>query len=735
MNGLSLRNKLIISVAALVIASGLIISAVETNRFSKNLHETAIQQGENLSQALALEATNKILINDLAALQNLLSHQLHSNPSMAYLFIVKESQILAHTFSGGVPVDLIGANDPQNEVRGNFRRIVNDQGEYYLDIAWPIFSGKAGVLRMGLSEKPYRSKITELWLHMTAMTMGILIFGIAFSFFFIRKITKPLTILAEAAENLDEKNPRPIAGPETQDEVGRLALSINKMLARFRSYTRRLEQRTQELDRAHQQTKSAFEIIRKIWRQDNLREVSAYLIWKFQEIVACKDLMLLVFSHDRSKLFVFFNGKLKTLQKDEFDAAVPILTDIDQFSFVKKHILAPGLMPAAFNTAKHAATFQISHEGQLIGALLIPCPGQCQCNAKALNVISLILDHASGAIKRAASREEEIKNIQSRLKLTKKFCGIVGKDPKMEAIYKLIEDIAPTDTTVLVQGDSGTGKELVARAIHQKSLRKGKPFVVINCSAYPATLLESELFGHEKGAFTGAVKKKIGRFEQAHTGTVFLDEIGEIPPSAQVKLLRVLQTHKFERVGGEQTLTVDVRILAATNKDLLKHVKSGDFREDLYYRLNVIPIQIPPLRQRRNDIPLQARYFMHRFADEQGKEITDFSSEAMRMLLDYDWPGNVRELENCIEHTVVLAKENRIEISDLPSALQQNLTQAQQVPYGRGKILQKNEAQLLITALEESNWNKKQAAKRLGISRNTLYRKLKKYNIHPPTIH
>jgi two-component system response regulator HydG len=325
-----------------------------------------------------------------------------------------------------------------------------------------------------------------------------------------------------------------------------------------------------------------------------------------------------------------------------------------------------------------------------------------------------------------------MRHIQKRIDVTTEYCGIVGKDPKMQAIYKLIEDIAPTDTTVLIQGDSGTGKELVAVAIHQSSLRNHHPFVVINCSAYPATLLESELFGHEKGAFTGAVRRKAGRFEQADGGTVFLDEIGEIPPSAQIKLLRVIQTQKFERIGGEQTLAVNVRIIAATNKDLLQEVKDGHFREDLYYRLNVIPIQLPPLSKRRNDIPLQARYFMQRFAAEQGKDINEFSPEAMRRLLDYSWPGNVRELENSIEHAVVLAKGNRIEISDLPSALHYASFPAK--TGSQGTILE-NEAKLLKEALDECGWNKKQAARRLGISRNTLYRKLKKYQIHSPTIH
>jgi two-component system response regulator HydG len=391
-------------------------------------------------------------------------------------------------------------------------------------------------------------------------------------------------------------------------------------------------------------------------------------------------------------------------------------------------------MPNFFDSAFRIATFPIHYENQNLGALLVGCPGDCKCSTKEQDVVGLILSHSSGAIKRAAYQEEKMHNIQRRIDITTEYCGIVGKDPNMQAIYKLIEDIAPTDTTVLIQGESGTGKELVASAIHQKSLRRDKPFIVINCSAYPATLLESELFGHERGAFTGAVRQKAGRFEQAHGGTVFLDEIGEIPPSSQIKLLRVLQTQKFERLGGEQTLSVDIRILAATNKDLLQEVKDGRFREDLYYRLNVIPIHLPPLRKRRNDIPLQARYFLHRCAAEQGKAIAEFSSEAMRMLLNYSWPGNVRELENCIEHAVVLAHGKRIEATDLPEALDQDTVCEITGVSGTGTITE-TETRLLKEVLDECDWNKKEAARRLGISRNTLYRKLKKYQITPPTIH
>ena len=728
----SLRSKLVISASALVIGSGLIISLLETNRFSKSLQDAAVTQGEYLSQGLALAATNKILINDLVALRTLLDNHLLSNPSLAYIFIIREGQILAHTFSDGIPRSLIGINTPKSNEKGNFKRISTNEGESYLDIAWPIFSNQAGVLRIGLSEKPYKSEIAKLWLQMTAITLGILILALSASFFFINRITRPLSALAKAAENIDERNLEFSLEPAGRDEVGRLTTSFNNMIRRIRDRTQRIEKNAIELDRAYRQTSSSFEIIQKIGAQTSLKDVSSYLIHKFQDLVTCSELALFIFSSNQETLFVFSNDKTNTLERNSFESALSILTQLDGITFINKNSIDPRLVPESFHSATQISAFPVYHEDQFIGALLVACQGNCNCDIKELEVIHLILNHSSGAIKRALSHEEEMYNIQTCINVTTEYCGIVGKDPQMQAIYKLIEDIAPTDTTVLIQGGSGTGKELVANAIHKNSLRINKPFVVINCSAYPATLLESELFGHEKGAFTGAVRQKAGRFEQAHKGTVFLDEIGEIPPSAQLKLLRVLQTQKFERVGGEHTLTVDVRILAATNKDLLQEVKSGHFREDLYYRLNVIPIQLPLLSKRRNDIPLQARFFMERYATEQGKDIKEFSSEAMRLLLDYPWPGNVRELENSIEHAVVLAKGNQIEVSDLPPTLQYAPST---VTTGTKSTIMANEAKLLKEALDECGWNKKQAAQQLGISRNTLYRKLRKYQIKPPTIH
>jgi len=729
----SLRSKLLISVFGLVIGSGLVISLLETNRFGRTLREAAISQGEYLAQEMALEATNTILVNDLIALQNLLQHHLLSNSTVAYIFIVKDGQVLAHTFAEGIPADLIAVNAPADSRHGNFKRIVTDRRDHYLDIAWPIFSGKAGVLRIGFSERPYQRQMTALWLQMIAITLAILFLALAACFLFIRRFTRPLGALAQAAENINAGNLEfQLDEPIRQDEIGRVAASFNHMVRRIKGHTLQLEKNTIELDRAYRQTKNSFEIIQKIGAQADLKGVCSYLIQKFQEIVTCSDLCLLILSASKDALFVFWGNDLKVFSTGAFKVIASTLEQLRGISFVKSQALKPPLVPDSFSSGARIRGFPIVHENQLLGALLVSCPAGCRCETKQLEVIHLILNHSAGVFQRAVSREEEMLQIQSCVDATTQYCGIVGKDPQMQAIYKLIEDIAPTETTVLIQGESGTGKELVARAIHQKSLRGNQPFVVINCSAYPATLLESELFGHAKGAFTGAVRQKAGRFEQAHKGTVFLDEIGEIPAPAQIKLLRVLQTQKFERVGGEKTQTVDVRILAATNKNLLAEVKKGSFREDLFYRLNVIPIQLPPLKKRPNDIPLLARCFMERFAAEQGKNINEFSSEAMRLLLDYPWPGNVRQLENSIEHAVVLAKGKRIEVSELPAALRQEPASSK---IGFQGSMMENEAKLLQEVLEACAWNKKQAARRLGISRNTLYRKLKKYRIAPPTLH
>ncbi len=321
-------------------------------------------------------------------------------------------------------------------------------------------------------------------------------------------------------------------------------------------------------------------------------------------------------------------------------------------------------------------------------------------------------------------------NVLLRKKLTRQysFQDIISKSSKMHEIFQLIRDIASLKSTVLIQGESGTGKELVARAIHYSGDRAKKPFVSVSCAALAETLLESELFGYEKGAFTGANTQKKGKFELADGGTIFLDEIGDISPKLQMDLLRVIQEKKFYRVGGSDELCVDVRVIAATNKDLMKAVNTGEFREELFYRLNVINIQIPPLRERREDIPLLVRHFIEQISHELGKEVNDITENAMRGLIDYNWPGNVRELENTIERAIVTCKTNVLSEDDFTFlAKNRELTDAWFVP--TNESLQNIEKKVIEATLRRFDGNIKETASVLGIDRSTLYEKIKKYNI------
>ena len=312
---------------------------------------------------------------------------------------------------------------------------------------------------------------------------------------------------------------------------------------------------------------------------------------------------------------------------------------------------------------------------------------------------------------------------------------IIGVSPAIKQLHLLIKKVAVTNANVLITGESGTGKELVAKAIHYSSKRKDQPFVAINCTALNPGVLESELFGHEKGSFTGAITQKRGKFELAHGGTIFLDEIGEFPLELQPKLLRVIQEHAFERVGGLKTLKSDFRVIAATNKDLKKEVEQGRFREDLYYRLNVVNIELPPLRERPEDIPLLAGHFLKKYSRENNKEIKGFTPEAMQLLTAYNWPGNVRQLENIIESAVVLTQSDMIGVADLPAELKDESRQfksaVDMLPdnINLSESLEKIEAALIKRALVKSNFVQVKAAKMLGISKSLLQYKMKKYNI------
>ena len=329
------------------------------------------------------------------------------------------------------------------------------------------------------------------------------------------------------------------------------------------------------------------------------------------------------------------------------------------------------------------------------------------------------------ALDHAALRDEN-RTLRQTLAASFDTGGIIGQSPPMRRLMEMLATIAPSEATVMVTGESGTGKELIARAIHANSPRRKGPYIAVNCAALTETLLESELFGHEKGAFTGAEKRREGRFLAADKGTIFLDEIGEMPLSMQVKLLRAIQEREIQRVGGDQTLRVDVRIVAATNRDLLAEVEAGRFRQDLYYRLNVVALALPPLRDRGEDIPLLASYFLRKFAEKNGKHIKGFTPEAMDRMLKHSWPGNVRELENAVERAVVLALGEYIGERELPPALSGGPDEPR--PGGFANLtLEELERVAILDALEAAGGNKSEAARRLGITRKIMHAKLAKY--------
>jgi DNA-binding NtrC family response regulator len=341
------------------------------------------------------------------------------------------------------------------------------------------------------------------------------------------------------------------------------------------------------------------------------------------------------------------------------------------------------------------------------------------------------LDRLSLLVKRALSTRElalQHRALQEELQQKRQFANIIGKSAEMKRIFDIVRQVAPTKASVLITGESGVGKELIADALHNMSNRQEKPFIKVHCAALSESLLESELFGHEKGSFTGAVARKRGRFELAHMGSIFLDEIGEIDQSVQIKILRVLQEKTFERVGGEQTLEVDVRIISATNKDLKQEIERGTFREDLYYRLNVVNIHIPPLRERKEDIPLLVSGFIREFASENGKPVEGIDPKARALLYNYSWPGNVRELRNSIESAVVMSKGTIITPDDLPPSIAAD-SESNYVRIQLGATMADAEKELIRANLAANRGNKSRTAEVLGIGRKTLHRKLAEYGM------
>ncbi|MGQ9616594.1 MAG: nif-specific transcriptional activator NifA [Spirochaetota bacterium] len=377
--------------------------------------------------------------------------------------------------------------------------------------------------------------------------------------------------------------------------------------------------------------------------------------------------------------------------------------------------------------------------GTLSGDRKIADPAILEENVRLFSIIGSMISQAVKLRQEAQEEQQRLleENIRLQEELKNRFrpSNIIGNSNEMQEVLNLIPRVAKSDTTVLIRGESGTGKELIAHAIHYNSKRATKPFIKVNCAALPETIIESELFGHEKGAFTGAIATRKGRFELAHGGTLFLDEIGDLSPATQIKLLRVLQEKEFERVGGVTTIRVDVRIIAATNRNLEQLMKENRFREDLYYRLNVFPIHIPPLRERKTDILLLADYFVEKYSRENHKNIRRISTPAIDMLMAYHWPGNVRELENCIERAVLLSNDDVIHGHHLPPTLQTAEASGTVIKNTLRETLTSVEKEMILDALKSSRGNMAKAARILGITERIMGLRVKKYGIDPARFH
>ena len=382
-----------------------------------------------------------------------------------------------------------------------------------------------------------------------------------------------------------------------------------------------------------------------------------------------------------------------------------------------------GLLRRALSLSNPPVCIMMTAYGSIENAVLAMQAGAYHYVTKPVN-----LDELELVIHRALNnRRVEAENVNLHEQIDQKYGleNIIGESASMRQVFETIQQVAPSRATVLIAGATGTGKELIAKAIHNLSPRKNGSFIAVHAAALPTSLLESELFGHERGAFTGAVERRAGRFELADGGTLFLDEVGELEPQIQVKLLRVLEERAFERVGGAKTLQVDVRLVAATNKDLKKLVSEGKFRDDLFYRLSVVAVDLPLLRERRDDIPLLVKSFLDEFSRENGKQVRELTPEAMNLLLAYDWPGNVRELRNAIEQMVVLARGERLTVRDVPAAIRGGADLTKINVVRGGMTVEDAERQLIVQALKETNGNRTKAAQRIGISRLTLHLKLK----------
>jgi PAS domain S-box-containing protein len=509
-----------------------------------------------------------------------------------------------------------------------------------------------------------------------------------------------------------------------QGEVD-LVIRLERDVTEKRQMEEALAFRSRELQKTQHQLETLFEISRQMNAKDSLSEIVESLKAITGEIFPDTQALFLIMDANRTR-FLHLDEELDfEVEKPgivaDFVGYLGTFRDPLVISSAEDSNLPPflqtmsGIFPQWFG-------MPILVQKECIGFFLLGSQGSLGYSPMDLQFIQALVDQTAGHIRSLVLHESKIHQLHRRA--AKISHGeLIGQSKKMLEVYELIDLVAGSDATVLITGENGTGKELVARAIHRQSHRRNGPFVVANCSAYSPTLLESELFGHEKGAFTGAIRQKKGRIERANGGTLFLDEIGDISPATQVLLLRFLQDHYFERVGGERAIEANVRVLAATNQDLQKGVENGKFRNDLYYRLNVIAIHLPTLRERKDDIPLLCRHFLVKCNAKEKKNIQRFSANAMQTLMDYDWPGNVRQLENAVNHAVIIAQDEILRRRHLPRFLKETGDE----PVSTS--LATNERRLIQRVLQETNWNKHDAARRLQVTRSTLYSKIRRYGL------
>ncbi|MCL5966399.1 MAG: sigma-54-dependent Fis family transcriptional regulator [Deltaproteobacteria bacterium] len=515
-----------------------------------------------------------------------------------------------------------------------------------------------------------------------------------------------------------------------------LVIRLERDVTEKRRMEEALAFRSKELQRTQHQLETLFEISRRVGAEESLAGLIHFLHDFSAGVFPDSDPLFLILDADGDRFLSFEECRpdaiepLRRLQHKMEEAR--LVADLArQLRMIKD----PQAVTSADDCDRHSLLKSIADvypswfglpilvRQQCIGYFLLGSNALTNYSREDLRFFQALFAQIGGHIRNLVLHESEISRLRRAPAEKTSHGGIIGQSRKMLAIYDLIDLVAMSDATVLITGENGTGKELVARAIHQRNFRRTGPFVVANCSAYSPSLLESELFGHEKGAFTGAVRQKKGRIERAQGGTLFLDEIGDLSLATQVLLLRFLQDRRFERVGGEETIEANVRILAATNRDLHREVEDGRFREDLYYRLNVFSINMPPLRERKEDIPLLARHLLDRFGLKEGKRIREISADAMQALMDYHWPGNVRQLENAISYAVILCPGEEIKIKHLPPFLKESAGGSADVP------LAENERRAILRALEESGWNKHEAARRLQVSRSTLYSKIRRHGL------